>query len=337
MAARDEIKRLQAQIQEEIENVAKNSQVNVTDDNIIVKERESGQSEKDRRESQTDVQDDTVLSNERGILDQIEKADSDNFNLDPSQDERYKIIQAAITIQRQARVMIARNNFRVSLYKLILLKNIVETKMHKEKMQMLFAFEQFIINTEDYGDEEEDMDQEDRYATKDGTRFIDGSSRGDNTGRADGDEFNEMNLEQIKRLIEEEKDPFLREQLKDLYNPLYSGMMEAEQYFQNTEDIINEEDMEESIDDSRSRNVSPNRGQTMKKENSLNANFIPTGKGVQDLTKFEQQEEEQKSEIAKPESIGKQDTSKQKTQDIKPNAVSKQPSATTKKTQQPTA
>ena len=69
MAARDEIKRLQAQIQEEIENVAKTSQVNVTDDNIIVKERESGQSEKDRRESQTDVQDDTVLSNERGILD----------------------------------------------------------------------------------------------------------------------------------------------------------------------------------------------------------------------------------------------------------------------------
>jgi hypothetical protein len=37
--------------------------------------------------------------------------------------------------------MIARNNFRVALYKLILLKNIVETKMHKERMQMLYAFE----------------------------------------------------------------------------------------------------------------------------------------------------------------------------------------------------
>jgi len=37
--------------------------------------------------------------------------------------------------------MIARNNFRLSLYKLILLKNILDTKLHKEKMQMLFAFE----------------------------------------------------------------------------------------------------------------------------------------------------------------------------------------------------
>ena len=44
--------------------------------------------------------------------------------------------------------MISRNNFRVALYKLILLKNIVETKMHKERMQILYAFEQLIINTE---------------------------------------------------------------------------------------------------------------------------------------------------------------------------------------------
>ncbi len=60
--------------------------------------------------------------------------------------------------------MIARKNFRLSLYKLMLLKNIVENKVHKEKMQMLYAFEQLIINTEDeddqdyydeaYGDEE---------------------------------------------------------------------------------------------------------------------------------------------------------------------------------------
>lgn len=57
--------------------------------------------------------------------------------------------EAACKIQRQVRVMIARNNFRVSLYKLILLKNILDTKLHKEKMQMLFAFEQLIINTED--------------------------------------------------------------------------------------------------------------------------------------------------------------------------------------------
>ena len=49
--------------------------------------------------------------------------------------------------------MISRNNFRVSLYKLILLKNIIDTKIHKEKMQMLFAFEQLIINTEDPNEE----------------------------------------------------------------------------------------------------------------------------------------------------------------------------------------
>ena len=57
--------------------------------------------------------------------------------------------------------MIARNKFRMALYKLILLKNIVETKVHKEKMQMLFAFEQLIINTEDFGAEEEEADDAD--------------------------------------------------------------------------------------------------------------------------------------------------------------------------------
>ena len=62
--------------------------------------------------------------------------------------------EAATIIQRQVRVMIARNNFRVNLYKLILLKNILDTKVHKEKMQMLFAFEQLIINTEDPNDTE---------------------------------------------------------------------------------------------------------------------------------------------------------------------------------------
>lgn len=57
--------------------------------------------------------------------------------------------------------MIARNNFRVALYKLILLKNIVETKMHKERMQLLYSFEQLIINTEDF-DENEDQETDRR-------------------------------------------------------------------------------------------------------------------------------------------------------------------------------
>ena len=36
----------------------------------------------------------------------------------------------------------------------MLLKNIVENKVHKEKMQMLYAFEQLIINTEDENEQE---------------------------------------------------------------------------------------------------------------------------------------------------------------------------------------
>lgn len=35
----------------------------------------------------------------------------------------------------------------------------------------------------------------------------------------------------LQRLLEEEKDPYLKEQLMQLYNPLYQGMMDAEQYF----------------------------------------------------------------------------------------------------------
>ena len=48
--------------------------------------------------------------------------------------------------------MLSRKRFRLSLYKLMLLKNIIENKVHKEKMQVLYAFEQLIINTEDEND-----------------------------------------------------------------------------------------------------------------------------------------------------------------------------------------
>ena len=48
----------------------------------------------------------------------------------------------------------ARKRFRLALYKLMLLKNIIENKVHKEKMQMLYAFEQMIINTEDENDQD---------------------------------------------------------------------------------------------------------------------------------------------------------------------------------------
>lgn len=180
-----------------------------------------------------------VEKNDRGILDQIEIAESD-YELDYS-DEKFG--RAAVVIQRQARVMIARNNFRVALYKLILLKNIVETKVHKERMQMLFAFEQLIINTEDES-EEEGPD-----GTRSATKFI------ESTG---------LTAEQIQEILESEKDPYLRKELEELYNPFYKGVQEAEQYFENTEDIINEEDLEESVCESRRQ--SPKKHQSSKME-----------------------------------------------------------------------
>ena len=65
------------------------------------------------------------------------------------------IDESAERIQRAARRMIARIRFRTALYKLIIFRNIIENKMHKEKMAKLFAFEQLIINTEDALEEEE--------------------------------------------------------------------------------------------------------------------------------------------------------------------------------------
>jgi len=61
---------------------------------------------------------------------------------------------SAAKIQSAVRKMLARKRFRLALYKLMLLKNIIENKVHKEKMQMLYAFEQMIINTEDENDQD---------------------------------------------------------------------------------------------------------------------------------------------------------------------------------------
>ena len=62
----------------------------------------------------------------------------------------------------------------------------------------------------------------------------------------------------MQRMLEAEEDPYLREQIMQLYNPMFKGMIDAEQYFQNTDDIINEEDYEESVFESRQQ--SPVRG-----------------------------------------------------------------------------
>lgn len=63
------------------------------------------------------------------------------------------------------------------------------------------------------------------------------------------DGYNEV--EEFKKALDEEQDPYLKEQLQMLYNPLYKGMIDPEQYFQNSDDIINEEELEESVDESR--------------------------------------------------------------------------------------
>jgi hypothetical protein len=52
-----------------------------------------------------------------------------------------QIERSVISIQRAVRKMILRKRFRISLYKLMLVRNIIENKMHKERMSMLYAFE----------------------------------------------------------------------------------------------------------------------------------------------------------------------------------------------------
>lgn len=48
--------------------------------------------------------------------------------------------------------------------------------------------------------------------------------------------------------IEQEQDPYLRQQLMELYNPMgQQNAIQPEAYFENAEDIINEEEYEESI------------------------------------------------------------------------------------------
>ena len=50
---------------------------------------------------------------------------------------------------------------------------------------------------------------------------------------------------------EEMEDPYFRDQIAQLYNPLYNGMTDAQQYFENEDDIINEEECEESVNESK--------------------------------------------------------------------------------------
>lgn len=58
--------------------------------------------------------------------------------------------------------MLNRLRFRRSLFKLLIFRNIVENKVHKENMVKLFAFEQLIINTEEQQELELLKEQEEK-------------------------------------------------------------------------------------------------------------------------------------------------------------------------------
>lgn len=67
------------------------------------------------------------------VLDELKVQINTAFN-QASDQVNDQLDSCATKIQRAARKMIARKNFRISLYKLMLFKNIVENKVHKEKM-----------------------------------------------------------------------------------------------------------------------------------------------------------------------------------------------------------
>lgn len=109
-----------------------------------------------------------------------------------------------------------RKKFRINLYKLMLVRNILENKVHKEKMSMLYAFEQMIINTEDenmdYGEEQE---------------YYDDLIYGDDIG-----DYNQ---------------PYFMNQPYNL--PIMQRVPLENEYLSNPSDIIDEEELEESADE----------------------------------------------------------------------------------------
>lgn len=159
----------------------------------------------------------------------------------------YQIEKAASKIQKAARKMISRKRFRLSLYKLMLLKNIVENKVHKEKMQMLYAFEQMIINTEDendqdyydelYGEEAEDP----RAAAYDkGDRILEDSKEDEDYDYGDEDDEEMNDLDSAASLA-----AINYYQKHKMFPPMQRIPIEAE-YMSNPSDVIDEEEFEDS-------------------------------------------------------------------------------------------
>ena len=142
--------------------------------------------------------------------------------------------------------MIARIRFRNCLYKLIIFRNIVETKVHKEKMAMLYGFEQLIINTEEQQElelaEQEQLEQ---------TKFIEDLQK---KGDCVGEEIEEDAVKsQIMRLtnVSSSTSAYILQALlaareKDQLEDVLGGEQAKGSYELNPADVIDEEDLEES-------------------------------------------------------------------------------------------
>jgi hypothetical protein len=143
--------------------------------------------------------------------------------------------------------MLARKRFRLSLYKLMLFKNIVENKVHKEKMQMLYAFEQMIINTEDEDYYEEAGYEEDQIMAQ--SRRPPAVGNGELSEVEDG-EYGDDDLygEEADQRGDVPHAALSYYQRTKNFPPMQRIPVEAE-YMSNPSDVIDEEEFEDSETD----------------------------------------------------------------------------------------
>ena len=62
------------------------------------------------------------------------------------QKQKYAKEDSVVKIQNQYRVYLSRRKFKRSLYKLMIFKNIIDTRIHKEDMKLYRAFEVLFFN-----------------------------------------------------------------------------------------------------------------------------------------------------------------------------------------------
>ena len=154
---------------------------------------------------------------------------------------------SSVKIQGAVRKMLARKRFRLSLYKLMLFKNIVENKVHKEKMQMLYAFEQMIINTEDEDYYEETGYEEDQIMAQ--SRRPPAVGNGEQSEGEDG-EYGDDDLygEEADQRGDVPHAALSYYQRTKNFPPMQRIPVEAE-YMSNPSDVIDEEEFEDSETD----------------------------------------------------------------------------------------